>query len=151
MVRPRNAWLVDVDLLVGQVEQELLAVLRVVGLAADGQEAGRDQVLGPFAVVAGGQEVAGDLLADELVVRLVGVERGDHPVAVSPGLGIHHVGLAARLGEPRHVEPVPSPALAEPRRGQQPVDDLRERVGRRVGDERLDLLRATGAGRPGRS
>ena len=37
------------------------------------------ELLGPLAVVSGGEEVAGDLLADELVVRLVGVERGDRP------------------------------------------------------------------------
>ena len=53
----------DVDLFVGQVEHELPAILHVVNLAADGQEAGGDQVLGPFAVVAGGEQIAGDLLA----------------------------------------------------------------------------------------
>ena len=62
------------DLLVDHVQDELPAVLGVVGLAAEGEEAGRDDLLGPLAVVPGGQEVAGDLLADEPVVRLVGVE-----------------------------------------------------------------------------
>ena len=66
---------------------------------------------------------------------------GDHPVAVAPGLGVHQVRLAARLGEPRHVEPVPAPALAEAGRGEQPIDDLREGVGRVVGDERVDFFR----------
>ena len=37
----------------------------VVGLAADGKEAGRDELLGPLAVVLGGEQVACDLLADE--------------------------------------------------------------------------------------
>ena len=45
----------DVDLFIGQVQQELRAVLHVVSLAADRQEAGGDQLLGPFAVVPGGQ------------------------------------------------------------------------------------------------
>ena len=130
----------DVDLLVGQVEHELPAVLHVERLAAEGQEAGGDRELGPVVVVAGGEEVAGDLLFDELVVRLVVVKGGDDPVAVSPGLGIHHVGIAGRFGVPRQVEPVPPPALAEPRRGQKPVDDLREGVIRRIGNEGFDVL-----------
>ena len=62
------------DLLVDDIQDELPAVLGVVGLAAQGEEAGRDDLFGPLAVVPGGEEVAGDLLADELVVRLVGVE-----------------------------------------------------------------------------
>ena len=128
------------DLLVDHVQDELPAVLGVVGLAAEGEEAGRDDLLGPLAVVLGREQVAGDLLADELVVRLVGVERGDHPVAVAPGLGIGEVRLAARLGEPGHVEPVPAPALAEAGRGEQPIDDLGEGVGRVVGEERVELL-----------
>ena len=128
------------DLLVDDVQHELPAVLGVVGLAAEGEEAGRDELIGPLAVVLGGQQVAGDLLADELVVRLVGVERGDHPVAIAPGLGIGEVRLAARLGEPRHVEPVPAPALAEAGRGEQPIDDLGEGVGRVVREEGVDLL-----------
>ena len=73
-VRPRKAARGRLDLLVDQVQHELPAVLGVVGLAAEGEEAGRDELLGPLAVVAGGEEIAGDLLADEPVVRLVGVE-----------------------------------------------------------------------------
>jgi hypothetical protein len=62
------------DLLVDDIQDELPAVLGVVGFAAEGEEARRDDLFGPLAVVAGREEVAGDLLADELVVRLVGVE-----------------------------------------------------------------------------
>ena len=62
------------DLLVDDIQDELPAVLGVVGLAAEGEEAGRDDLVGPLAVVLGGEEVAGDLLADEPVIRLVGVE-----------------------------------------------------------------------------
>ena len=43
------------------------------------------------AVVVGGQQVAGDLLADELVVGLVGVEGGDDVVAVAPGVRVGDV------------------------------------------------------------
>ncbi len=135
------------DLLVDHVQDELPAVLGVVGLAAEGEEPGRDDLVGPLAVVVGRQQVAGDLLADELVVRLVGVERGDGPVAIAPGLGIGEVRLAARLGEPRHVEPVPAPALAEAGRGEQPIDDLGEGVGRVVRGGRRRAPRAWAAGR----
>ena len=39
------------DLLVDDVQDELPAVLGVVGLAAEGEEAGRDDLFGPLAVV----------------------------------------------------------------------------------------------------
>ena len=129
-----------VDLLVDHVQHELAVVLGVVGLAAEGEEAGRDQLVGAAAVVLRRQQIAGDLLADELIVRLVGVEGGDDVVAIAPGLGIGEVGLAARLGEAGHVEPVPPPALAEAGRGEQPVDDRGEGVGRAVREEGVDLL-----------
>ena len=77
------------------------------------------------------QQVAGDLLADEPVVRLVGVEGVDDVVAIAPGVRIGDVARrAGRFGVAGHVEPVPAPAFAERRRGQQPIDHLLERVGR---------------------
>ena len=62
------------DLLVDHVQHELAVVLGVVGLAAQGEEARRDELVGPLAVIVCRQEIAGDLLADEPIVRLVGVE-----------------------------------------------------------------------------
>ena len=61
----------------------------------------------------GSQSVASDLLADELIVRLVVVQRADHVVAVWPGVRplavrFESVGLA----KANQVEPVPRPALA---------------------------------------
>ena len=89
----------------------------------------------------GGQQVAGDLLADELVVRLVVVERVDDVVAIAPGVRVGEVPRrAGRLAVAGDVEPVPAPAFAERGRGEQPVDDLLEGVGRRVVDEGVDLL-----------
>ena len=71
------------------------------------------------------------------------LKRRDDPVAVAAAVGVQsrleRVGLV--LGVAGHVEPVPAPALAVVRRGQQPVDHLGEGVGRLVGQERLDLLR----------
>ncbi len=87
-----------------------------------------------------GKLVAGELLADEAVVRLVVVERADDVVAVAPGARLGVVALVAvGLGEADEVEPVPAPLLAVARRGEQAVDEPFVGVGRRVGQERLDL------------
>ena len=85
------------------------------------------------AVVAGGddlvggrvgQQVAGQLLDDELVEGLVGVEGVDDPVAVGPDLAVvvevQAVGVAVAGG----VEPEPRHVLAVAGRVEQAVDDL---------------------------
>ena len=83
-----------------------------------------------------------DLLADELVVRLVVVERVDHVVAVAPRVRPRVVLLEARrVGVAGHVEPVPAPALAVVGRGQQPVDEPLPGAARRIGQELVGLRR----------
>ena len=84
-----------------------------------------------------GQQVAGQLPGDELVVRQIGVEGLDDPVAPGPH-GAIDVGLVAvGVGVAGQVEPVDGHALAEPGRGQQAVDQAlvgvrgRDRPGRR--------------------
>ena len=65
----------------------------------------------------------------------------DDVVAIPVGLADGIVGgLSGGVGVADDVEPVPSPALAVGRRGQQPVDDPGEGVGRVVGQERVDVL-----------
>ena len=62
-------------------------------------------------------------------------------VAVGPGVGTRLVlVVAVRLAEMDDVEPVPRPAFAVMRRGEQPVHQLL--VGQRIGvsDKRLDFL-----------
>ena len=100
--------------------------------------------------VALGQQVAGELLDGELVERHVGVERLDHPVAVRPDRPRAVLLVAVGVGVAGQVEPAPGPALAVVRRGEQPVDQLLVGVRRRVVDERVDLRRASAAGRSGR-
>ena len=79
----------------------------------------------------GSEHVAAELLSNKLVIRLVGMKRRDHPVAIGPGVGPDLVHLeAVALGKSHDVEPVPRPALAVVRRGKQPVDEFRERPGR---------------------
>ena len=77
-------------------------------------------------------EIAGNLLADELVVGQVVVERLHDPVAILPGVGDPIIELVSpRLAIPRHVEPVPREPLAIVGRGEELVDVVVE--GMRVG------------------
>src|SRR5262249_35739832 len=69
------------------------------------------------------------------------IDRPDHPIAIHPHLPRIVDRVAVRIGVPRHVEPVPPPALAVVRRREQPVDHLLVRIRRFILDERADLLR----------
>ena len=67
--------------------------------------------------------IAGNLLPDEEVVRLVAVERVDDIVAVTPR--VRHVGVAlitGGVGVAREIEPVAPPAFAVVRIVKQPID-----------------------------
>ncbi len=87
--------------------------------------------------------VAGQLLLNEAVERLVGVERADDVVAVLVGVGPDRVlaGVAFGVGVAGHVEPVSAPALAVARRVEQPVDQALVGVGPCVGEEGAHLVR----------
>ena len=63
-----------------------------------------------------GQQVAGELLDDELVVGQVAVEGVDDPVAVEPDEARLVLLEAVGVGVARGVEPVAAPALAVVRR-----------------------------------
>ncbi len=137
-----------VDLVVHHVADDLL----LVGVAAvpdavrekrRGDQSGRIDL----SSVGVRHQISGDLMDDELVEREVAVEGIDDPVAIAPGLGQLATGGAGLrvgvvvVGIAGHVEPVPRPALAIGRRGQEPIDDLLERRGRTIGNERRDLFR----------
>ena len=89
------------------------------------------------------QGITGQLLADELRERRVAIERADHVIAIRPGGRPRQVGLVPlALAEPNDVQPVPPPALAVLRRGQQPIDErVHTRVGRDRGDKGVDVVR----------
>jgi hypothetical protein len=121
------------DLLLLQVQ---VACVDLVGQVA--QEAGRHLRLD----AAGPQLVAGELLLDEAVERLVLVEGLDDVVAVAPDVRPRAVGVVAvAVGITCQVEPAPRLALAVARRREKPVDQLLVGLRRLVVDERLDLLR----------
>ena len=108
----------------------VVAPLGVVLLAeqdarSHAEKAGGDQaVVGPAVHL-----VAGDLLDQKPVVRLVLVERLDHVVAVAPRVGTMCVVFeAARISVTGDVQPHPAVALAVVRRRQQPVDQMLPRA-----------------------
>ena len=102
-----------------------------------GQEASGDHCVG----IVGRQDVAGDLLAEKLVVGLVGVERLDHIVAIPPGIGAELITLeAVGVGVVGDVEPVAGPAFAVVGRSEQAIDELFIGIGRFVGDKRGHFL-----------
>ena len=135
-MRPRNALRCRGDHVVQLIQPGLL-VLQVV--------------LEPEPQIAGARTsirrvrpnlVAGDLLFDEPVVRLVLVERPDHVIAISPGFRTVAIVLeAAGVGIADHIEPVPAPALAVVRRSKKILDHLGERLRRRIVYKRVDLRR----------
>ena len=86
----------DINLLVGHVHRVLLAVSLIQPLHPNCEKAGRRDVLVFLRVVLGRQQIAGNLLADELVVGLVGRKRVKDVVAISPSIGIGDVSLLSR-------------------------------------------------------
>ena len=110
----------------------------VLGRAlADAQERRREDLLARRVR----QQVAGELPRAELVERPVARERVDDPVAPRPEQPVVVVvEEAVGLAEAREVEPVVGHALGVGGRGEQAIDEALVGVGRRVRDERVDLL-----------
>ena len=86
----------------------LLDAAAFVRLSVQAIESGRDALL-PRRI---GQEIAGELPEEKLVVRQVLVERPDDPVAVRRHVAIDVGLIAVRVGVAREVEPVHRHALA---------------------------------------
>ena len=88
-----------------------------------------------------GQDVACNLIAHELVVGHVLIERMNHPISVA----IHFSGgivrvAARRIGIADHVEPVPPPTLAVLRAGEQAIHYFLKRGRRIVLEKRVDIF-----------
>ena len=94
----------------------------------------------PVAIKASGllrlQFVAGQLLADEAIVRQIVVEGSNDVVAVSMGIGAQAVFFEAfGFAVAHQIEPVLCPTLAVARRGQQTVDHFGVGIGGLIGEE----------------
>ena len=133
-----------VELFVDDVHLHLTPVILGQHFCANAQEAGGDVARVPcrFRLFTGRlQQVARDLFPDELIVRLVLVERVNDIVAVAECVDIGQVFVEpVAIGITRDVEPVASPFFAVVRRSQQPIDDFAKGIGRLIGDKVGDLL-----------
>jgi hypothetical protein len=84
--------------------------------------------------------VAGELLFDERVVRLVVIEAPDHVIAITPRIGtVRIVFITVGLREAHHVQPMAAPLFAIVGRGEQAIDHLFPRIGRFVIHEVIDF------------
>ena len=114
-----------IELVIHDIHAEFLFVGVHDCPGPDGQEARGHDLLTTLVVGFPGQNVSRDLLLNEAVVGLVGIERIDDVVAISPGLPCRDAAtLTQTVGIAGQIEPVPSPALTESRRPQKPVNDL---------------------------
>ena len=77
------------------------------------------------------QLIAGNLFAYKLVIRLVGIKRAHHIIAITPRVRPRVViGESGRVGIAHHIQPILCHLLAVMRTGQQPID---QRDPRRLG------------------
>ena len=130
-----------IELVVHDIHTELLFVGVHDCPGPDGQEARGNDLLTTLWVGFPGQNVSRDLLLNKAIVGLVGIERIDDVIAVSPGLPCRDAAtLPQTVGIARQIEPVPSPALAESGRSQKPVNDVLEREFGIVAGKRLDVF-----------
>ncbi len=77
-----------------------------------------------------GKQIAGQLFDDELIVGQIAVEGVDDPIAIEPHLPRFVFLEAVAIGVASGVEPVPAPAFAVVRAGQQALDDLSRKPAR---------------------
>ena len=89
------------------------------------------------------QRVPGNLLADEAVVGLVGIESVDDVVAEAPSAQALSVGLKTiALGKADDIEPMPSPAFSVAGILQHAIQPALPGSGLQVGQERRHLFRS---------
>ena len=88
-----------------------------------------------------GQQIAGELLDDELVVRQVAIEGVDDVIAIRPDLARLVLLVAVGVRVTRRVQPVPPPAFAVMRRGEQPLDDFVVSIFGFVGEKCIHVFR----------
>ena len=125
-------------------------VIRLIVVDTHAQEAGGHHCVFPciprptvFFQQRRGQFIASDLLADELVIRLVLIEGSDHVVPVAPRFAFFPVPLVAiALGKPNNIQPIPPPPLAIARAGEQRLHPAGPSLRRRIAFEGRDLVRS---------
>ena len=116
--------------------------------AGNRQIARGNRLLPALIVVCVGEQVAGQLLADKLVVRQVAVKAVDHIIAILECFGNRIIGGIPRgVGIANQVEPMTTPTLAVGGAGEQPFDQPRVGIGRSIVNKRINLGRCGGKSR----
>ena len=118
----------DINLVVDVVGDHLVFVDIARHKIREGEHAGGNQT---FFVDAPRcrrrHQIAGHLMANEVCIRQIAIERINHPVPVSPRLAKITLGgklnQIAGIGIPNQIQPVAAPAFAVQGRGKQPVND----------------------------
>ena len=131
----------DINLVVGDIGQQFLFIGVAAAPVADGQHAGGDNTGDMDAArFFRRDQVAGDLINNELIIGQITVQGVHNPVAVAVRLRHVHDAPGAvdnacimRIRVANHVQPVPPPALPVMRRIQEPVHHSRKRVRRFIG------------------
>jgi hypothetical protein len=130
-----------VHLLVDNVTSHLVRVVACQHLRADGKEAQTRSLHPLLGEVGCGEEIARQLLDNELVERLVLVERLDDIITIPPsgGMGnilVHPVGI----GIAGNIKPVAAPAFAVAGRFQKLINQLPPGVLTLITQEVLNLF-----------
>lgn len=134
-----------VDLFVDEFHFEEFVVLEFVVKGSQDEVAGAGELGVSLFDGIVGQEIAGEVFADELVVWFVLVEGIDDVVAEAPGVGEDEGATAAAgLGKAGDVEPMTAPAFAKFGSREEVVDDGFESGGGGVGEKGFHF---TGRGR----
>ena len=146
--QPQERLTCDVDLIVDIVRTRLFRIGRAVQNLVEPQVRRAERRLERSSILSDtlyGQQVARNVLTNELIVRNVFIEGADHVVAIAPRLPFVVVVLMTiRFGIANEIEPVPRPAFSIVRRCQQPFDHLLKGVGRFVVHKGLRLCRSWG-------
>ena len=101
-----------VDLLVDDVHFHFDRVVLGQHLGTENEKTGSHQPLEVRGVVGRRQQIAGQLLADEVVVWQIAIKSRHHVVAIAPGMSHRHVLVhAVRVGITGDIEPPPPPAF----------------------------------------
>ena len=87
-----------------------------------------------------GKHVTSQLLDRKLIVRHIGVDRVDDPVAVRPDRSLSIFFIAIRIRIASQIEPFATPAFSVMRRSQQSVEQLFVGIRRCITDEVVGLF-----------
>ena len=102
-----------VNLFVNDIQQKLFFILLGGSLRSQHQESrGNHTLRGQIQIFCGGEQIARELLDDELIVRFVLVECAHHIVAIPVTVAVNHVVDARRVRIAHYVEPLPAPSLS---------------------------------------